>query len=578
VLPPQVQMDPAPPRWFELTVLAQDPSIIDPTATDPERRMLRATVRVPASALRPGPRGPRFHVVDYDPGTREMHAPVELLADDRTVRDRFADAPDGALLADRAFHAQNTYAIAAHTLATFESSLGRRVPWAFGSHQLYLIPHAMSEPNAFYADRDQALLFGDYQVDGRPGSTCLSHDIVAHEATHAILDGLRNRFDVPGLPDQAAFHEAFADIVALLSVFSLPAVVDRLLAADADRTLEASDVSRESLRSLALVTIGEELGDVIHRERGGGLRASASLAPTEAWKDLDSRAWLEPHRRGEILVAATMGSLIDMWLHRLEGLEQAGQLDRARAAEEGAKAAAHLLGMMIRAIDYCPPVDFEYADFLDALLLADVETVPDDRHGYRDTAIERFGDFGIRPRAWPPERVMVPLDDFNYRDFNYVALRSETEEVFRYIWQNAEVLDIDTSFYLKVEDVLPTARVGPDGFFVVESVADYVQQLETTMGELRAIAPAAFAAVAGIDDEVPVKVWGGGTIVFDQFARVKYHLCKRLDDWDRQALRLTYLVRQGMRTRDGYGFSLGLPAGMRFAIAHRPAVRATEGW
>ena len=63
-------------------------------------------------------------------------------------------------------------------------------------------------------------MFGYSAPDGHT-YFCLSHDIVVHETTHALLDGLRDSFIEPSSPDQAAFHEGFADIVALLSVFSL---------------------------------------------------------------------------------------------------------------------------------------------------------------------------------------------------------------------------------------------------------------------------------------------------------------------------------------------------------------------
>jgi len=578
MLPATVQTAPTP-RSFEFTILAQDPSVEDPNSKNAERKMLRARVRIPAHTVRPGPRGPRFHLVDYDPVGRQVAPPYDFSTGDAKARDLFEDVSDKALIDDRRFHAQNLYVIAGRTLAAFESALGRRIPWAFRSHQLYLVPHAFQEANAYYSDVDQALLFGDYTPAGETVFTCLSHDIVAHETTHAILDGLRRRFDVPGLPDQPAFHEAFADIVALLSVFSMREVVNRLISNREGGTVQESDVDRDQLRTLSLVKMADELGDAVHRERGSGLRNSAELEPTEAWKDPTNAEWEEPHRRGEILVAAVMGTLIEIWRRRLEGLIQQGRLDRERAAEEGSKSATHLLSMMIRAIDYCPPVDFEFADFLDAVLISDQEVAPDDEHRYRDTLVEAFGVFGIRPRAWPQAPSVVPVDAYNYRDFNYVALRSEPEEVFRFIWENADVLEIDRSYYLKVEEVLPSARVGPDGFLVAESVAVYVQQLEATLGDLRRLAPKEFSTLERLPGETPVKVWGGGTIIFDQFGRVKYHLYKGLDDWLRQSRRLQYLVRRGIRdTKGGYGFSLGAPAGMRFALAHRPDEQAGEGW
>jgi Zn-dependent metalloprotease len=49
------------------------------------------------------------------------------------------------------------------------------------------------------------------------------HDIIAHETTHAILDGTHRRFNEPSNPDVLALHEAFADIIAL----SPPLIVEK---------------------------------------------------------------------------------------------------------------------------------------------------------------------------------------------------------------------------------------------------------------------------------------------------------------------------------------------------------------
>jgi hypothetical protein len=180
-------------RARRVTIIAQDPAV-----PDAEGRIIRAAVSIPVDLLGAGPRGQRFHVVDYDAGLGKLVKPA-IFTDAKAAKaergwtfvDRFVKAADAELETSTAFHAQNVYAIAARTLAAFEFALGRRLSWSFSGHQLYLVPHAFREANAYYSAEDRALLFGYIEVVGSDRVlTCLSHDIVAHETTHAVLDGL----------------------------------------------------------------------------------------------------------------------------------------------------------------------------------------------------------------------------------------------------------------------------------------------------------------------------------------------------------------------------------------------------
>ena len=103
------------------------------------------------------------------------------------------------------------------------------------------------------ARRRRPCCFGYFSTtakDGRntPGTTvfsCLSHDIIAHETTHALLDGVHPRFNEPVNEDVLAFHEAFADIVALFQHFSYPGVLRDQIA----RT--RGDLARQSVLGTA---------------------------------------------------------------------------------------------------------------------------------------------------------------------------------------------------------------------------------------------------------------------------------------------------------------------------------------
>jgi hypothetical protein len=68
-----------------------------------------------------------------------------------------------------------------------------------------------------------------------------------------------------------------------------------------------------------------------------------------------------------------------------------------RLAREAAKSASHVLTMCIRSLDYLPPVDVTFFEYLRALITADFDFVADDRYNYRTAFVEAFRRRGIFP-------------------------------------------------------------------------------------------------------------------------------------------------------------------------------------
>ena len=569
----------------KLTILAQDPAV---RFGGPDGPLAFAEVDVPSEILAAGPTGYRVKVVDYDASSQVLYLDrIYASAGARPTDDPFAfprkatpeqrAAHEAALLSNPNFHSQNVYAIVMRTLARFEFALGRRVAWSFGGHQLNVIPHAFGEANAFYSEEDRALFFGYFP--GRSGQmvfTCLSHDVVAHETTHALLDGLRTGFTELSMPDQAAFHEAFADIVALLSVFSLPEIVGAALSDSVEPAttareiplIEAEKVTLEALRQSVLTGVAKEFGkelvghggDEVREVRGAALRNSVRLDPSKTYLAEDE--YQEEHRRGEILVAAFMRSFLALWRKRIDGLGTfEGRYNRNMVVEEGAKAADHLLTMAIRALDYCPPTDMDFRAYLAALLTADAELVPEDNRGYRKTLRRVFASYGIDPPAvgclsggaWcpfkPPRKPRI-----NYAKSNFESMLRDRDEVFRFIWENRDALNINERVPVEVATLNPSIRQGPDGFLVRETVVTYIQKLDMFAAECKALL--GFERPTGMSTKQRLQVFGGGTLIFDQYGRIKYHIAHSIGDMARQQRRLEFLAgidstvpRRGMRDR-----------------------------
>jgi hypothetical protein len=520
-------------------------------ATDPMQGRAsgnRATITVANDGLAVGPRGSRVEVVDYDGDRDCYYPPVDL--NDRAILMRAGLDPSES---DPRFHQQMVYAVAMRTIENFDRALGRKI--AFRKGRLRLFPHAFHGANAFYDRRLNAVLFGYFRADeDAPGAnlpgqtifTCLSHDIIAHEVTHAVVDRLKRYFLEPTNQDVLAFHEAFADVVALFQHFSFR-----------DMLVEQIQGSRADLASAELlVDMARQYG--FARGTGKALRSAIGkpgmVLPTE---------WADPHDRGAVLVAAVFDGFFRTYQGRIRdllriatggsGVLPAGSLHPDlvnRVADEASRTAQDVLNMCMRAFEYLPPVDVTFGDYLRALITADYEAAPEDERGLRAAMIEAFRQRAIYPEAvvslaeesllWtPPAHAVAPVPATPLaqhlvadaqlfvppRRFGAGAEPEERrarrlstpvyEALHAWATKYATQLRLAPEQKIQVEGFHSVFRVAPDGQLRIELVAQFVQQDREAAKKLG-------------DGLGGLRLRGGTTVVAAADGTVRYVIAKPL--------------------------------------------------
>lgn len=411
---------PLPPPYRRLQVFALDPSADVQMDT---ASLSRATLEIPWENLKPGPVGNYIEVIDVDPASDCVYEAVDLQDPMLLARDGYAPSTGNPQ-----FHQQMVYAVAMTTIDHFERALGRKTFWAdrpfeqVGTEwaktyvqRLRIYPHALRSANAYYSRQKAAILCGYFpatedrtsgQLPGGMVFTCLSHDIIAHEVTHALLDGFHEHFMEATNPDVLAFHEAFADIVAIFRHFTFSEVLEHQIAKT------KGDLGSENLLAQLAGQFGFARGNRgALRDAIGAFDRSENkwVRRTPDVTELDRTT--EVHARGAILVGAVFDAFLSIYRTRTKdlfrlasdgtGVMPVGDLHPdlvRRLAQEAAKAASHVLNMCIRALDYCPPVDLTFGEYLRALVTADMDLMPEDQHGYRIAFIEAFRRRGIYPR------------------------------------------------------------------------------------------------------------------------------------------------------------------------------------
>jgi subtilisin family serine protease len=579
------------PPFRRLRVYAADPSF---SARLDTASINEVALKVRWEDLKPGPVGEYLEVSDRD-AAGQLYAPVDLNDPRLLAQDGWAPSEGNP-----AFHQQMVYAVAMTTISHFERALGRPVLWRHRTNprkpyddsafvrRLKVRPHALLQANAFYSPQEVALLFGYFEATEQdPGGqlpkgrvyTCLSHDIIAHETTHAVLDGMQRRFNEPSNPDVLALHEAFADIVALMQHFTIPEVLE----SEIGRT--RGDLETESALGSLAVQFGRAAGG-----RGALRDAIGKVDERGVWTRLtpdpaDYQTRLTPHARGAVLVAAVFDAFIAIYKTRTADLFRiytngTGVLPTGaihpdlvrRLADEAAKSARHVLNMCIRALDYIPPVDITFGEYLRGIITADADLVGDDRLNYRVAFVEAFRRRGIYPRdlttlsvdtlRWeganvaalvakhpPLGRQMTALTDRlkQYADACFYlsdrgelfkatrsargSLRNTLKRVFAALpasaaHELAEMFGLDPKRGFEFHELRRSIRVGPDGRHTPQIVASLTQS----------------RPLAGGPEGAAHTFRGGATLVVDlSTSEIQYAIRKRITNGERECVTAAFV-------------------------------------
>ncbi len=477
----------------------------DPFVAEQNKGVERGTIHVSCEPnLMDGPTSARIAVVDYDADTNRLETPVEY---DWKMR-RFLFTYRGERVPVTAehrgepqFHQVNVWAIIQSVLDMYEASwvLGRAAPWAFKGNRLIVVPHAGYLANAFYDRGSKSIQFYYFGPEARRGYTCLSHDIIAHETGHAILDGLRPHYVEDSSLQTTAFHESVADLTAILASL-LNNQIRWQVADEFVQSLSPNpiDASLEMVASLA-----EEFGR--YATGRDYLRSAQNQSTTLDVKDNRS-----PYDWSEVLTGAMFEIFKAMVARYLEKDLKSGKKPSLKTVLS--LAANRFRRTAFQPLDYLPPVDVRFGDYARAVLRADEVVDPVDEDGYRDLMRGEF-DRRLIDRAEEEEP-----DRLNFYAYDIDRVSRSRTDAYHFLNENRHQLCIPDEQDISVVDLYRTDKtVGPGGGKLPQEIV-----VQYAWSEDVALEGADYRALAG----ERVALLCGGTLIFDGRGNLLYWVRK----------------------------------------------------
>jgi hypothetical protein len=244
--------------------------------------------------------------------------------------------------------------------------------------------------------------------------------------------------------------------------------------------------------------------------RGGkaGLRSALDTKPNS--DDIHTRV-NDPHFRGSILVAAVFDAFFSVYMRRADVLfriyrasnlsTQSGQyvdLPGPMAellAKYASETAVAFFQLCARAIDYCPPIDVTFGDFLRALITVSKDVDPADDPGVRDALMEAFRLRGIYSESasffsedalcWPRQDNLPPIEGLVFGSPNGLTKveQNTNGDVLRdWAEKHRAALGLDPRLPVNVPSFHPVFRTKDDGRLRVEMIVEIIQTRDAAFG------------------------------------------------------------------------------------------------
>lgn len=422
----------------------------DPFATEQYRKADVAPIHVACEPdLMDGPTSARIAVVDYGSSTGKLEKPARWDRERRCFVFDYKGKTEPITSKRRGepqFHQLNAWAVIQSVLDIFEEPwvLGRSAPWAFEGNRLIVAPHAGCLANAFYDRHSKSIRFYYCGPEEKRVYTCLSHDIIAHETGHAILDGLRPGYIEDSSLQTTAFHEFVADLTAIVT-----SLLNNELRWEVAEELANSLPPDPIAASLEVVSsLAEEFGQ--YATGRPYVRSAQNDKTIETVRDSRS-----PYQWSEVLTGAMFDIFRGMVAKNVEkDVKAKGKAYPRRALSQ---AINRFRRTALQPLDYLPPVDVQFSDYATAVLRADQVFDPVDDDGYRDLMRQCFRQRGVDCPTEGEEQGAIHL---YANDIEGVA-RSRTD-AYHFLNENRRQLCIPAEQDISVVDLYYTNKSALD--------------------------------------------------------------------------------------------------------------------